>query len=410
MGCVVGAPRLGFTAPRLPRWARAALLAVIALGVAWRFWRVLGPEGSSRLLRNCDGAAYWDLAKSLASGNGLTHTDPALVDKCAAIEFTGLGPSHHYSPLLPMLEAGMIQMFGPSTATLQATVLLLGVLALGVAYWTTRDLLGHAAGLVVAAWAAADWSLRSAGSDGYSEPLLLVTFCLTLWAILRSLEDERHILWAGLFAALGYLSKASLGWFFLVAGLGGLAWRLLHRGKGVLANRWYLGAIAVFGAIFAAWALRNVRLFWDGSPDGLLNAWQTSAYNSHVFGEAFRRPGKLLEGAAVRLPMLLWGMMVPVVAFWGPLRGRLRSWREEATSGLLLAAGLMFVLGLLFAAAFDAAEGNPLGVLWMDPLRYVMAAQLPLFWLALGAPGIRTWQAGVAVAAAIVQGYVWVLA
>ncbi|MEA3190631.1 MAG: hypothetical protein QOD77_1213 [Thermoplasmata archaeon] len=393
-----------------PRPLRIGLLLAVLAGVAWRFDAVF-LHTHEALLGGCDGTAYWDLAQSVAAGKGFTHTNPALLEQCGSLAFTGLGPSHHFSPLLPLLEAGAIQVLGPSTFALQASVFLLGVLALGVAYWTTRDLLGHSAGLLVAAWAAADWSLQKAAQSGYAEPLVFLTFCLTLWAILRSLEDERYILWAGLFAGLGYLSKASMGWFFLAAGLGGLAWRLLHRGRAVLTNRWYLGAIAVFGGLFAFWAFRNLRLYGDGSAASLLTAWQTSAYNSHAFSEAVARPARLLEGAALRLPMILWGVMPTLVAFWGPLRTQAARWRDEAVSGLLLAAGLMVFLGFLFAAVFHVVEDGADGFspLWRDPLRYVAAAQLPLLWLALAAPGVRPWRAWALGAATLLQGYTWLL-
>ncbi len=61
-------------------------------------------------------------------------------------------------------------------------------------------------------------------SLGFAEALVAMLFVLTVWAILKSLKRTRYIVWAGLFAGLGFLAKASLGYFFF-AGLAGLLWR-----------------------------------------------------------------------------------------------------------------------------------------------------------------------------------------
>src|SRR5207249_2886917 len=93
-------------------------------------------------------------------------------------------------------------------------------------------------------------------------------FTLTLLGILKSLQSEPYILVAGLGAGLAYLTRSSIGPFFVVAGLAGLAWRFHYQKWRALANGWYLGAIALFAAPVLWWANRNVTTF-GGYP-----AWE----------------------------------------------------------------------------------------------------------------------------------------
>ncbi|MFO1534126.1 MAG: ArnT family glycosyltransferase [Thermoplasmatota archaeon] len=331
----------------------------------------------------CDANAYRALAESLAAGKGFTFDNPKLPPHCPPAQ----GPSHHWGPLLPMVEAAFILPLGPTLLALNAALVTLSLLTVAAAYWTTRDLFGPDAGLLVGAAVAVEWTSLVFGSRlGYSENLVLLTFVLTLWAILRSLRDERFILLAGAFAGLGYLSKASMGWFFLIAGFGGLAWRVLHHGPRALRNRWYLGAIALFATLAGLWNLRNLLLFWDGTPGGLLVDWQTSAYNAHVFAEAFHQPDRLLLGLTRRLPVLAIGLFLPLAFLLKPIGQEVRArYREEAASGLVLAAAIVFLLGWLFASAYWVVENTRFW--WADPIRYVAPALVPLLWLVCGRPG-----------------------
>jgi hypothetical protein len=258
----------------------------------------------------------------------------------------------------------------------------------GAAVLTTRDLFGRSAALLVGALLAVEWTTTLYGSrQGYSENLILITLILTLWSILRSVKDERYILFAGLFAGLGYLSKASIGWFFLIAGLGGLAWRLWHRGWAVLRNRHYLGAIGIFGLFVGSWSLRNLALFWDGTPAGLLTDWQTSVVTGEKIVYAFQHPALLAIGLVGKFPILLFGTLLPVAPLLPSIARAFREWRREDVSGLWLAAVLLFVLGWLFAATFWVAEG--LALRWGDPIRYVAPAAVPLAWMVFLVPEAR---------------------
>ena len=249
-----------------------------------------------------------------------------------------------------------------------------------VAWWATRDLYGSDAGLLVAAAVSLEWTGIVFGTwFGYSENLVVLTLTLTLWAVLRALRDDRYVVPAGVFAGIGYLSKASIGWFFLIVGLGGLAWRVAFRGWAVLGNRWYWAAIGIFAVPVLAWSLRNVALFWDGSVLGLLDAWQTSEYIARLLADAFREPGLLAAGLIARLPITAFFLLLPFVPLLGGFQASLRRWKEEETFGLWLMTGLIFVLGWFFSAAFWVGEES--NIVSAYTTRYVMPAQVPLLWL-----------------------------
>lgn len=359
------------------RWSRRLAAIVLCLGIGLRIVPLLiAPDAP---LATCDGRGYWNLATNLAAGRGLSIDDPVVAQQLCPL---GFGPGHHFSPLLPIIEAGFILALGPGLPALVASLITVSLAMIGVVYWTTRDLFGRDAALAVSALMSIEWTTVLFGTrQGYSESLVLLTLVLTLWAILKSLSDERYIMIAGLAAGLGYLSKASAGWFFLIAGLGGLSWRLVHRGWRVFLDRNYLGAILIFGSIFGAWSARNLYHFWDGTPRGLLTQWQTSELTARAIRLAFDEPGVFAFGLIGKFPILVLGVVVPLLGLHRLVWAGLRDWRREDVSGLWLASVLLFALGWLFAAAFWVTEQSDL--LWADPIRYVATAIFPLAWLVI---------------------------
>jgi hypothetical protein len=363
----------------LPAWARRGLALFLVLFAAWRLWLLWTTHTAIR--EPCDGGAQWSMAVNLVAGHGLAITDPAYAARCTGIV---LGPSHHYGPLLSLLEAPFIALLGDTATTARLVFTLLFGAVAATVWWTTRDLLGRDAALLATAWATVDGTLLLYGYRlGYADPLVLLLMAWTVWAILRSLERPPFILLAGLFAALGYLTKSSVGWFFLVAGAGGVAWRLLHRGRKALADPWYRGAIVLFAAIAGAWMARNVAVFWDRTPAGLLSAWQTSPHNSAAFSYTFGQPAVALRALALRLPVLLAPLAAVVLPMWRELRRAAAVWRREDTSLVWLSAALLVAIGWAFSASSMAYEGN--APLWPDPIRYLTPVTLCLLWLALAA-------------------------
>ena len=153
----------------------------------------------------------------------------------------------------------------------------------------------------------------------------------------------------------------------------------MFRGWGVLRNGWYWAAIGIFALPVALWSYRNFSLFWDGTPGGLIDAWQTSGIISGLVATAFAHPDQLLVGLAGKLPAMAGLLLVPYLPFVGIFWRQLKNWRSEEVFGLWLAIGLIFVLGWFFGAVFWVTDQTNL--FWADNVRYVMPAEIALLWL-----------------------------
>ncbi len=378
---------------------RLIAFAALAGGLLLRTFGLIVHPGAP--LVDCDGRASFVMGMAWAEGRGLYLDDPALLELCALFGLEELGPAHHFAPGMALIQGSFFLLLRDQTLALVVPLLLISWLAVGSAWWATRNLYGSDAALLVAAAVSLEWTGVLFGTwKGFSENLVVIALTLTIWAVLRALRDDRFMLAAGFFAGIGYISKASMGPFFLIAGLGGLAWRLLFRGRRVLLNGWYWAAIGIFAIPVVGWALRNISLFWDGTPLGLLEAWQTSAVVGRMVEVALAHPGELLVGLGGKLPVLLIGFLLPVVPLLPRLAAAGRRWREEEPLGLLMTVFLVFVLGWLFAAIFWVNEDTSL--LWADPVRYVMAAQVPLLWLVVRQGGnfsTRSWTLSLAILA-----------
>ncbi|HLE48248.1 MAG TPA: glycosyltransferase family 39 protein, partial [Candidatus Thermoplasmatota archaeon] len=373
----------------LPTWLRWGAWGMVLTGVLERAYIVV--TNHEAWLYACDGYVYWHLAGSIASGQGVAITNPSVGDGCNFA--LPVGPSHHFAPLWAFIQAVFILLFGATTATWAAATVALSVAAVFVVYWTTRDLFGGDAAVLVAGIVAHEWSLLLFGTMlGYAENLVLITFALTFWAILRGLTDERMLLLAGLFAGLGYLGRASVGWFFVVAGLGGLLWRVHFHGWRILKNPWYLGAMAIFGTFLAAWGTRNLIHFWDGDWSHIIAAAQTSEFHDYALSTALHQPRLYSMALFAKLILLGTGLLLPLAPVIPAIAARAKAWREEAVSGLLLGAALIFAFALIFSAAFGVVEGRQL--FWGHHLRYVTPALVPLLWIVWSHPGpqVRGWE------------------
>jgi len=209
-------------------------------------------------------------------------------------------------------------------------------------------------------------------------------FVITVAAILKSLREPRWILVAGLAAGIAYLTKSSVGPFFLIAGLAGFAWRFRFVRWKVFQDRAYLAGIGIFTVFSAGWALRNLSWFWDGTPAGLLLSWQTSEYFSSATKTAFAQPADYLWILAVRLPFFAGLFLLVAAPWWREIRS-LPLLRDEAASALALAAGLTYVLAWLISGALWVVERGP--VFWADMSRYVVVANPVVWWMAAKGSG-----------------------
>ncbi|MGQ0797881.1 MAG: ArnT family glycosyltransferase [Methanobacteriota archaeon] len=348
---------------------------LVVLGVGLRVLAI------ARLPVASDAAEYAVLADSILDGQGMWLPWGEFWD----VDAWSASPSHHYPPLYPAFLVPFVAVLGfvpfaPQLASLSAGLALLAVYGRATGSFFGRD---KAAWFV--ALLALDPVLLVTTGTGYAENLVTLLFVVTIAAILKSLTRPRWILVAGATAALAYLTKSSVGPFFLVAGLAGFAWRFRFARWAVFRDRAYLAAIAIFGGIVGAWSARNVAWFWDGTPEGLLVAWQTSEWFARALDAALERPGDYLWILGARLPFFAGLFLLVAGPWWREIR-RLPFLRDESASALGLAAGLTYVLAWLISGLFWILERSP--VFWADVSRYVVFANPVVWWMA--AKGGRT--------------------
>jgi hypothetical protein len=337
------------------------LLAAIAIGVLLRL------------------ASYWwtplgvDAFVYAVMGNQLLHTGSFTMPWGDVHTYlTAPVPSHHYPPLYPIYLAGFYRVLGFSQSTTHVAAIVSSLGALLVTWLCTRDLYGPRKALVATAAIALSPLFVQNTGQGYSENLVLLLFVATLWAILKSLEKPWHILPAGILAGLGYLTKSSMGYFFVVAGLGGLAWRLYWKGLRVLRDPAYLAAIVAFGALVAGWAVRNFLLF---------GSWETSRHISEAYHHALAHP--LQWGFLALVTFVLYAtvgyLVFLALLLWLPRLAKMPKLETEHDSGLWLALGLP----LLLTAAIDAALWLSEREFFINNVRYVGFVAVPAVWLLL---------------------------
>ncbi len=323
-----------------------------------------------------DGQRYQEMALSFLH-TGEFHTDRMTMAFPQEGESEN-GYTHYFSPLWPVVQAGFYAAFGALGFWL--ALMTCCALALVAAWWFTRDLFGGTLAAVAVGFTG--YYLDRIIVQRSAEPLALVFFLAMMWAIQRSLKPGRGkwILLAGGAAGLAYLTRSSIGWLFIAGGAAGFAWRVyFHRRDAV--NRYYLGAIALFGVCYALWAGRNLALFWDGTLAGFPAAVSADAVFQHKFAVAMGQPLRFLALFPFKV---LWAgyLLWPVwLLRHHSLLYQLRNLRDEQQSGLFLSWAVPFVLGCFAGTVATLGDTNPPPVLFnYDNLRYFLFAMPGLVW------------------------------
>jgi len=287
--------------------------------------------------------------------------------------------SHHFAPMYALYLSLFFIPFGMSVEALKCASIISGILIIPVVYLCTANIWGRKMGLYASALFAVEPTSTYLGGLGFAENLLFVFFILTMWAILRGIKDERYIAWAGLFAGLAYLTKSSMGWFFLFAGMCGFVWRFYYIRWRVFRSKYYMLGIALFVLFFGVWGVRNIMHFWDGTLPGIFSAWETSDYISHVQWVIFTQPEPFLYAFVLRIPMFI--LFFLMLAWPWLLEMKAMKKLEERNSALFLSIFLVYIVGMYFASAFWVFEHHPL--FWFLIIRYVMPANISIIWLVI---------------------------
>lgn len=341
---------------RLARVEWAALAVMVGAVV------VRAALGLTTRALDWDVAWYHAMAESVLRGDGLT------------IPWSG-APTHHYPPLYPWVLTAAFVGLGSGLLTTHAVALALSMAFLGVAWVLTNDLYGRRVAFMTTAVLAALPVLVRHDILAYPESLLAMLYAVTMWSIVKSLDKPPFILVAGGAAALSYLTKSSIGVFFIIAGMGGLAWRFYHRRWALLRDYWYGAAAAMMASVVFLWTWRNIAQFG-------LGGWETQPYAGESLRLAFGHATwpLVLLAKIFHVTILLAVFVLP---FWkGLARRPVDILRNERLSALWLSVILPTLIATFFMMAFHFREGRPL----FDgaDARYLTVCLVPLLWLALG--------------------------
>ncbi len=287
---------------------------------------------------------------------------------------SGLVYYHHYPPLYPMYLSLFYDAFGFGVFATKLADLLLSVLLVLVVWATTADLFGRRKAWYAAAFVALEPMFLITSLIGYSENLVGLLFVLTAWAAVKGLRNLPYLTMAGVFAGLGFLAKASIGWVFVVVIVMGFLWIRRVRGAWILRNRWFLAGVGAFAILAGSWTLRNLAVY--GWPN-----WGTSAYLDATYAYGAGHPALMAEALVVKAPLFLIFFLLYGGLFLPELRWSRRNARGEETGLLWTIVGATFLMGWIVSSFFWTVEQTPLW--WWDNLRYVVITSPLILWLAL---------------------------
>ncbi len=281
---------------------------------------------------------------------------------------------HHYPPLYPAYLSVFYRLLGFGLFATKVAEFVLSLLLVAVVWWTTADLMGRRKAWYAAAFAALEPMFLITSLIGYSEELVGILFILTAWAAVKGLRQLRYLTLAGLFAGLGFLARASIGWIFGVTIVMGFLWIYRIRGWWLLKTKWFLGGAGLLALLAGGWTLRNLSAY--GWPN-----WETSAYLNTVYAYGFAHPSLLLEALVVKVTLFLIFFLLYGGLFLPELRWSRMKSRGEETGLLWTFLGSTFLMAWIVSSFFWTVEQTPLW--WWDNLRYVVIASPLVLWLAL---------------------------
>ncbi|HYM40239.1 MAG TPA: glycosyltransferase family 39 protein [Thermoplasmata archaeon] len=281
---------------------------------------------------------------------------------------------HHYPPLYPMYLSLFYRVLGFSIVSTKVADLVLSAVLVAVVWFTTRDFLGPRKAWYAAAFVSLEPMFLMTSLIGYSEELVGICFVLTAWAAVKGLRDLPYLALAGLFAGLGFLAKASIGWVFVVTLVMGFLWIRRTRGWWILRDKWFLTGTGIFVLLAGGWTLRNLAVY--GWPH-----WDTSTYLDAVYSYGIGHPALLAEALVVKVPLFLLFFLLYGGLFLPELRLSRRAAVGEATGLLWTIIGSTFLMGWMVSSFFWTVEQTPLW--WWDNLRYVVITAPLILWLVL---------------------------
>jgi hypothetical protein len=305
--------------------------------------------------------------------------------------------TQHLGPIYPMYLS-MFYAFLPVQLGTKVAVEVIFALSVIVVFAVTRKLYGSSPALITTALVATFPTYLFSVSRNYSEPLMLIMYTLTIYFIIESLKPEKanRIIFAGLCAGIGFLTKSGIGYFFLITGVAGFLWRFYYMKWRVFKNKNYMIAVAVFLIIVLTWTVRNLYLFWDGTLPNFFVASQSSDYFYTAVIHSFTKDfGSFFVQFWFSVALTSLFMLSYLWIFFDYAKKAVSRIRDERTSCLLLAIALPLLITWVIGAIYFVYENewmadylityypvSQVRYLVFTLIRYCFIVLVPLSWLA----------------------------
>ena len=362
-----------------------------------------------------DSAYYVDVARSLASGHGLSvdfvWIFAEVGGRLPANPVLPIPSNAHWLPLASFIQAPFVAVMGPTAIASALPMVLIGSLAAPLTWAIARDVgasrtVGLGAGVLAAIPAAGAVFMAQPENFAIFQPLVAAT----LWFAGRGLRgDIRAYAAAGLLVGLAsvarndaFLLGLAIGLVFVIDRL--RAWR--RSSRPALPWRAAIGCLGLYLLVVGPWWLRQLSVFGSISPTAStgIALWLTDyrQWNSitadtsfaaflatGIDGIVMSRLGGLASAVANFAVVIGSVVLVPFIVIGGWRRRRSDDFLPWFLYAAILFAGatIVFPLHVPGGAFIHSAVG-------LGPGAYILALEGVVAVVAMIARSRRSWQGG----------------
>lgn len=280
--------------------------------------------------------------------------------------------SSHYTPLIPMIYGGWLELFGYTDLNLYVLQMILLEILIIVVFLVGRHF-DPRVGLFAAFLVSIDSQYLTSMLWGGGEVITAIFLMLTLYGIIRGTKDSRWMIFAGFFAGLAYLCKASTGYIFIIGGLFGLGWRFYYDRWKIFRDKGYILGIIVFGTLFGVWTIRNL-IRWND----ITGSFRTTEAVNVLLSQTLTTQAFLIGGLIV---MFIAFTLYKVIWFAPDLKYVFKnSIKNQKYGAIVLFIGTTFLISSIIAAGFILSEHHRPAVA-ASYLRYISVVDGMIFLL-----------------------------
>jgi 4-amino-4-deoxy-L-arabinose transferase-like glycosyltransferase len=240
--------------PVLPLWASIALLLLIS-----GTFLLAGLDSVNEAVDPVfeDTAAFLQVALYLKDNGGVS----SFLKNCLTGEFK----SDIQKPLYPLLLSTFASRDMAFFDKAKVASLVMGVFALVALFYAARDLYGEPVAFLATGGVALNETMIRISSHVQCESTLMFFMLLSLYCMMKGLENGRYWLLAGVFAGLSYMTKGT--GLLLVPVF--MSVTLMIVGQKVLRSRHFWAFVAVFFLISSPLIVRNIQVYGAPTYEGV---------------------------------------------------------------------------------------------------------------------------------------------